>query len=112
MVALFDLRIDAYRLLWLYKRPIGHRAQNIGNIIFCIQKYLLFNLKLKRKIYNQGVWLNIMQFLNLIGIINQGFMTAFTSQWSKSSSFFEASTLNRFIYTAVFEVLNFFKFII
>ena len=28
---LFDLRIDAKRLLWLYRRPVGYRAQDIGN---------------------------------------------------------------------------------
>ena len=30
IVTMLDLRSDAYRILWLYKRPIGHRAQNIG----------------------------------------------------------------------------------
>ena len=30
IVTMLDLRSDAYRILWLYKRPVGHRAQNIG----------------------------------------------------------------------------------
>lgn len=25
-----DIRIDAWRLLWIYKRPIAHMAQDIG----------------------------------------------------------------------------------
>ena len=81
IVTMLDLRSDAYRILWLYKRPVGHRAQNIG------------------------VWLDILQFLNLIGIVNQSFLTAFTSQWSKgSNSIIKDSTLNRFIYAIIFEV--------
>jgi len=30
IITMLDLRADAYRILWLYKRPVGHRAQNIG----------------------------------------------------------------------------------
>jgi hypothetical protein len=30
IITMLDLRTDAYRILWLYKRPVGHRAQNIG----------------------------------------------------------------------------------
>ncbi len=37
-VTMLDMRADAYRILWLYKRPIGHRAQNIG-------KHLILNLE-------------------------------------------------------------------
>jgi hypothetical protein len=44
-----------------------------------------------------------MQFLNLIAIINQSFLTAFSSQWSKSY-YTNDDTLNRFIYVVVFEV--------
>ena len=51
----------------------------------------------------KGVWLIILQFLNLVGIINQGFMTAFASEWSKHY-YLENSTLNRFIYVVIFEV--------
>ena len=32
IVCMLDLRTDAYRILWLYKRPIGYRAQDIGNL--------------------------------------------------------------------------------
>ena len=33
IVTMLDLRSDAYRILWLYKRPVGHRAQNIGKFL-------------------------------------------------------------------------------
>jgi hypothetical protein len=48
--------------------------------------------------------LDILQFLNLIGIVNQSFLTAFTSQWSKTSSYIQDLTLNRFIFAIIFEV--------
>jgi len=34
IVTMLDLRTDAYRILWLYERPIGYRAQDIGAKIF------------------------------------------------------------------------------
>lgn len=40
LVTSLDLRTDAYRILWLYKRPVGHRAQNIG-IVFILIKHFL-----------------------------------------------------------------------
>jgi hypothetical protein len=40
----------------------------------------------------------------MFAIVNQSFMTAFTSTWSESHVFLSNSTLNRFIYTAVYEV--------
>ena len=52
----------------------------------------------------KGVWLTILQFLNISGIVNQAFMTGFTSQWSKGATYLKNSTLNRFIYVAIFEV--------
>jgi hypothetical protein len=55
-------------------------------------------------IEKKGVWLTILQFLNMFAIVNQSFMTAFTSTWSESNVFLSNSTLNRFIYTAVYEV--------
>ena len=33
-INLFDMRIDAQRLLWLYRRPVGYRAQDIGFTFF------------------------------------------------------------------------------
>ena len=32
LVCMLDLRTDAYRILWLYKRPIAYRAQDIGKL--------------------------------------------------------------------------------
>ena len=49
---LVDLRLDAKRLLWIYKRPIAYRAQDIGKIgalaLFRIRALVLFRFEKKR----------------------------------------------------------------
>lgn len=52
---MFDLRIDARRLLWLNRRPVPRRSQDIG------------------------MWYTILQLLNYIGIITNAFIIAVTS---------------------------------
>ena len=98
--------MDTYGILWLYQHLVGERAQNIGKGLGEANNW---TLKLKLLSYNffKGVWLHIMQFLNLVAIINQSFLTAFTSQWSKSY-YTNDNTLDRFIYVVVFEVEDFF----
>ncbi|XP_022325687.2 anoctamin-7-like isoform X2 [Crassostrea virginica] len=57
-----DIRIDAWRLLWIYKRPIAHMAQDIGT------------------------WYTILNFMTFCGVVSNGFLVAFTSSWGNSFS--------------------------
>ncbi|CAG2218074.1 unnamed protein product [Mytilus edulis] len=56
---LIDMRIDAYRLLWLYRRPVAKRAQDIG------------------------IWYIILQFVNICGVISNGCLISLTSSWGR-----------------------------
>lgn len=59
LVILFvDKHIDAKRLLWLNRRPVAFIAQDLG------------------------MWYGILNFVNLIGVISNGFLIAFTSSWA------------------------------
>jgi hypothetical protein len=75
---------DGKRLLWLFRRPIGLKAQDIGS------------------------WYAILKCLTIIGIVNNGFLLAFTSNWSQS--FFSTNTY-RFGFAIAFEVHKFMFFI-
>ena len=46
IINLIDIRVDAKRLLWLYKRPIGYRAQDIGKLKYFLLLLLLFLIEL------------------------------------------------------------------
>lgn len=59
---LIHIRISSKSLLTYHRRPVGHKAQNLGK------------------------WINICRFLNAAGILNLSFYTALNSNWSKSSS--------------------------
>lgn len=76
------MRIDAQRLLWIYRRPVGYRAQDIGS------------------------WYGICRFLNVIAIVVNGLVIAYTSNWSKT--FLRDDSTERLIFFVVFEV-NFFQ---
>ncbi|XP_052075857.1 anoctamin-7-like [Mytilus californianus] len=52
---LIDIRVDAKRMLWWYKRPLAKIAQDIG------------------------IWFTILQFVNICGVISNGFLIGFTS---------------------------------
>jgi anoctamin-1 len=82
LICLFDLRIDAKRMIWLLKRPVGFKAQNIGS------------------------WFKICRFLNAIGIITNGLVIAFTTNWSKSY-LLNDSYQNRLVFVLSFEVTLF-----
>ncbi|XP_013418581.1 anoctamin-7 [Lingula anatina] len=56
---LFDLTVDAKRLLWWYRRPVAFVAQDIG------------------------MWYSILQFVNVCGVVSNAFLIAFTAQWGK-----------------------------
>ncbi|KAJ8028117.1 Anoctamin-7 [Holothuria leucospilota] len=62
LIILIDLGIDARRLIWFNRRPIGLIACNIG------------------------MWYSILEFLNYVGVITNAFIIAFTSQWGKEFS--------------------------
>ena len=32
LIVLFDIRVDAKRLIWLHRRPVARRVQNIGRL--------------------------------------------------------------------------------
>lgn len=54
-----DIRVDANRLLWTYRRPVAFISQDIG------------------------MWSSILKFLNVAGVISNAFLIAFTSRWSE-----------------------------
>ncbi len=78
LVNLIDIRLDAKRLLWLYKRPVGYRAQDIGT------------------------WNVICNFLNIIGIVTNGLILSFTSKWSKTA--LNDNRSERLTFFIIFEV--------
>lgn len=41
IINLIDLRLDAQRLLWLYRRPVGYKAQDIGIVQHNLNSSLL-----------------------------------------------------------------------
>lgn len=74
---MIDLRVDASRILWMFRRPVAYRAQDIG----------MFNY--------------ILQFINVCGIVSNAFIIGFTSQWSKETL---VTLENRLICVVIFEV--------
>ncbi|XP_053399972.1 anoctamin-7-like isoform X3 [Mercenaria mercenaria] len=52
-----DMRIDAWRMLWWYQRPMATIAEDIGT------------------------WFVILTFVNYVGVVSNGFLIAFTSDW-------------------------------
>jgi hypothetical protein len=79
IINLIDLRIDGKRLIWLYQKPVGHRAQDIG------------------------IWYYICTILNAIGIITNGLIISFTSTWAETG-IIKGSYTNRLIFFIIFEV--------
>ncbi|KAL8594587.1 hypothetical protein ACOMHN_002142 [Nucella lapillus] len=75
---LFDLRVDARRLLWWYRRPVAKIAQDIG------------------------MWFNILLFVNFVGVISSGFILGFTSTWGD-----KYSTTGKLIIVLAFEHIVF-----
>ena len=103
LIILIDLRVDGQRLLWLYRRPIGFRAQDIGN------RLEIWNLRDKTTVFirknlknKKGSWNYICRLINIVAIVVNGLIISFTSNWSKT--FLKDDTLNRLIFFVVFEV--------
>ncbi|GAB1601591.1 hypothetical protein Ahia01_000437500, partial [Argonauta hians] len=57
-----DVRVDAKRLLWVYRRPIAFISQDIG------------------------MWYPILRFINTVGVISNAFLIAFTSHRTENYS--------------------------
>lgn len=55
-----DIRVDAKRMLWWYRRPLATIAEDIGT------------------------WFIILQFVNFCGVVSNGFLIGFTSSWGRS----------------------------
>ncbi|XP_033742824.1 anoctamin-4-like isoform X4 [Pecten maximus] len=60
---LVDIRVDAKRMLWLNRRPIAYIRKDIGR------------------------WYSILDFVNSCGVISNGFLIAFTSNWGQQFEF-------------------------
>nr|XP_011431270.2 anoctamin-4 isoform X4 [Crassostrea gigas] len=60
LLNLIDIRIDAKRMLWSNRRPIAYIRQDIGK------------------------WFGILNFVNTVGVITNGFLIGFTSTWASS----------------------------
>ncbi|CAD5118244.1 DgyrCDS6968 [Dimorphilus gyrociliatus] len=85
IVYLIDIRVDAGRLLWWYRRPISTIAQDIG------------------------MWYGILYVLNVIGVISNACLIAFTSHWGRSFD----ETYKKLLIVIGFEHIVFFvKFVI
>jgi hypothetical protein len=96
-----DLRMEAYRLLTQYRRPIAFRAQDIGkkksgNVnapeyrtdatffgMFCEPHHLL-SLCVNMII---GMWEKIMEFVSFTSVITNAAIIAFSSLWIKQNLF-------------------------
>ena len=105
---LIDIRVDAKRILWLYRRPVAYKAQDIGKK----KKKRFKNLKCKfiikfHFVFLQGMFQYIFQFINIAGIVTNAFLIAFTSKWSKDNL---KSLEERLTFVVIYEVLFEFEF--
>lgn len=92
------MRMNAQSLLWLFRRPIGHKAQDIGKFFNTQFVTLTFDSIIIKK---KGIWLSIGRFINIMGIIVNGLIIAFASNWAKTVL---GNSTNRLIFFVVFEV--------
>ena len=104
IINIIDIRVDALRLLWIFRRPVGYKAENIG--LNCLQT-IRTTFKIKHcgyifETFKIGSWFYIIRFINVISIINNSFLIAFTSHWA--DTFFGDNYKNRYIFVVVFEV--------
>ncbi|XP_067842783.1 anoctamin-7-like [Heptranchias perlo] len=65
LTILFDIHVDAKRLLWMYKRPIAHMAQDIGH------------------------WFTILDLINGVAVVTNGCLIAFTAEFGREKPFYE-----------------------
>ncbi|XP_072433453.1 anoctamin-7-like [Chiloscyllium punctatum] len=65
LTILFDIRVDAKRLLLMYKRPIAHMAQDIGH------------------------WFTVLDLINNVAVVTNGCIIAFTSEFGREKPFYQ-----------------------
>jgi hypothetical protein len=73
------MRMDAHSIIWIYRRPVAHRTQDIG----------IFN--------------SLIKLINIIAIISNSFIIAFTSKFGER--FKSENSGSGFILAATFEVI-------
>ncbi|XP_059819241.1 anoctamin-7-like [Hypanus sabinus] len=62
---LFDVHVDAKRLLWMYKRPVAFMAQDIGH------------------------WLTVLDLINGVAIVTNACLIAFNTEFGRERPFYE-----------------------
>ncbi|XP_062910977.1 anoctamin-7-like [Mobula hypostoma] len=62
---LFDIHVDAKRLLWMYKRPVAFMAQDIGH------------------------WLTVLDLINGVAIVTNACLIAFNTEYGRERPFYE-----------------------
>ncbi|XP_072898031.1 anoctamin-7-like [Hemitrygon akajei] len=62
---LFDIHVDAKRLLWMYKRPVAFMAQDIGH------------------------WLTVLDLINGVAIVTNACLIAFNTEFGRERPFYE-----------------------
>lgn len=72
---LFDLRVDARRLLWFNRRPVAFMAGDIGKSGCFIEDTCV-----SKRLFS-GMWFPIMRFVTLCGVVSNAFIIAYTSSF-------------------------------
>ncbi|XP_076315841.1 anoctamin-7-like [Tachypleus tridentatus] len=78
IINIIDLRVDGKRLLWWNRRPVPFRDNDIG------------------------IWFHILRFMNVLGVISNAFLIAFTSEYGQS-----LTLAQKFLFVIGFEHLVF-----
>jgi len=103
LIGLIDLRFDAKRLLWILRRPVAFIASDLGEIDYWSITHIIYWLTIYSSL---GVWLPILRFLCLCGVISNAFIVAFVSSFCED--FFETDDVTlsqRLIVFLTFEVM-------
>jgi hypothetical protein len=74
-----DIRVDASRFLWYYKRPVGYPAQDIG------------------------IWSKIIKFLNICSLITNTYIALYVSNWP-IGQFAGSSIESKFIFGVLIQL--------
>ena len=96
LVILIDIHVDAKSLLWIRRRFVAQKVQNIG-ILNHLFYYLPNYISLK------GVFNHILVFLSFVGILVNGLIIGLTSKWSYN---YFRSFDNLLILIIIFEVMS------
>lgn len=81
-----DIRIDSKRLLWLYQRPVPLKVKNIGKKFLIFSWYYHFILLFYGNFKLKGIFKNLINFINLCAIINNGLLVILLSGYFKKSN--------------------------